>query len=121
MFGAPIINKTKIQSTTAFSSTKAKFVAVFDIGWIVLFVLHILDDLGTYVVDATPIHGNNLRVCQMANLQMPTQRTKYIDIGYLASTKWTEQDFFIHKPIAPLDNNSDALTKDLGRQLCTRR
>ena len=57
---------------------------------------------------------------QMANAQKPTCRTKHLDIRYFALTEWTERDFIVLKPILTSDNNSDALTKALGRQLFTR-
>ena len=47
-------------------------------------------------------------------------RTKHLDIRYFACTELMERDLIVLKPILTSDNNSDALTKALGRQLFTR-
>ena len=120
MAGAPILYKTKMQPTVALSSTEAEFVAASETGKMVLYVRSILDDLGIYVEDATPMYIDNSGARQMANARKPTRRTRHLDIRYFALTEWTERDLIILKPISTSDNNSDALTKALGRQLFTR-
>ena len=57
---------------------------------------------------------------QMGNACKPTRRTHHLDIRYFALTEWTDQDLIILKPISTSNNNSEALTKALGRQLFTR-
>ena len=86
----------------------------------VLYVQSILDNLGIYVKDATPMYIDNSVARQMANAQKPTRRTRHLDIRYFALTEWTERYLIILKPISTSDNNSDALTKALRRQLFTR-
>ena len=109
-----------MQPTVSLSSNAAEFVAASKTGKMVLYVRSILDDLGIYVKDATPMYIDNAGARQMANAQKPTRRTKHLDIRYFALTGWTERDLIILKPISASDNNSDALTKALGRQLFTR-
>ena len=85
----------------------------------VLYVCSILDELGIHVVDATPIYVDNAGARMMANSQKLTRRTRHLDIRYFALTEWTEKDLILLKPFSTSDNNSDALTKSLGRQLFT--
>ena len=112
--------RTRMQQTVALSSTEAEFVAASETGKMVLYVRSILDELGLDVVDATPMHIDNAGARMMANAQKPTRRTRHLDIRYFALTEWTERDLIFLKPISTSDNNSDALTKALGRQLFTR-
>ena len=120
MAGAPIMYRTRMQQTVALSSTEAEFVAASESGKMVLYVRSILDELGIHVVDATPMYVDNAGARMMANSQKPTRRTRHLDIRYFALTEWTEKDLILLKPISTSDNNSDALTKALGRQLFTR-
>ena len=120
MAGAPVMYKTKMQQTVALSSTEAEFVAASETGKMILYIRSLLDELGIYVKKATPMYIDNAGARQMANAQKPTRRTRHLDIRYFALTEWTERDFIILKPISTSDNNSDALTKALGRQLFTR-
>ena len=50
-----------------------------------------------------------------AMLRSQLVRTKHLDICYFACTEWTERDLIVLKPILTSDNNSDTLTKALGR------
>ena len=69
---------------------------------------------------STYLPTDNSGARQMANVQKPTHRMRHLDIRYFSLTEWTERDLIILKPISTLYNNSDALTKALGRQLFTR-
>ena len=120
MAGAPIMYKTKMQQTVALSSTDAEFVAASETGKIILYIRSILDELGLHIADATPLYIDNAGARQMGNANKPTRRTRHLDIRYFALTEWTEKDLIILKPILSSNNNSDAMTKALGRQLFTR-
>ena len=120
MAGVPVLYKTKMQPTVALPSTKAEFVAESETGKMVLYLRSILDKLGLYVKDATSMCIDNAGACQMANAQKPTRRTRHLDMCYFALTAWTEQDLVVFKPISTSKNNSNAMTKALGKQLFTR-
>jgi len=121
MAGAPVMYKTKMQLTVALSSTEAEFVAASaETGKMVLYLRSILDELGVHVKDVTLMYIDNAGARQMANAQKPTRRTRHLHIGYFALIEWTEQDLIVLKPISTSDNNSDAMTKALGRQLFSR-
>ena len=120
MAGAPIMYKTKMQQTVALSSTDAEFVAASETGKIILYIRSILDELGLHIADATPLYIDNAGARQMGNANKPTRRTRHLDIRYFALTEWTEKDLIVLKPILSSNNNSDAMTKALGRQLFTR-
>ena len=120
MAGAPIMYKTKMQQTVALSSTDAEFVAASETGKMILYIRSILDELGLHIADATPLYIDNAGARQMGNANKPTRRTRHLDIRYFALTEWTEKDLIILKPILSSNNNSDAMTKALGRQLFTR-
>ena len=86
----------------------------------ILYIRSILDELGLHIADATPLYIDNAGARQMGNANKPTRRTRHLDIRYFALTEWTEKDLIILKPILSSNNNSDAMTKALGRQLFTR-
>lgn len=100
MAGAPVLYKTNMQPTVALSSTEDEFVAASETGKMVIYVRSILDDLGIYVKDATPMYIDNAGARQMANIQKPIGRTRHLDIRYFALTEWTERDLIILKPIS---------------------
>ena len=56
----------------------------------------------------------------MATAGQPTKRTRHMDIKYFALQNWIDEDLIALKHIATHDNESDAMTKNLGRTLFYR-
>jgi hypothetical protein len=56
----------------------------------------------------------------MANAQQPMRRTRHLEIKKFALLDWVQHDLMILKRISTLDNCSDGLTKQNGRQLFYR-
>ena len=76
--GGTIAYKCKFQPTVAGSSTKAKFMATYDTGKMILFVRSVLWDLGIPQEAATDA------CTAMGNAQKPTPRTRHMDIKYFS-------------------------------------
>ena len=120
MAGAPILYKCQLQTIVALSSTEAEFVAVADAGKAVLYIRSIIEQLNIPLPSATPMYVDNQGARLMANNQQPSRRTRHLDIKHFALHNWTERDLLVLCPVSTHDNNSDILTKSLGRQLFHR-
>ena len=53
----------------------------------------------------------------MANAQMPTRRTRHMEIKYFCLQDWIEEDLLLLHDIESTNNISDTFTKQLGRNL----
>ena len=73
--GGTIAYKSKFQPTVARSSTKAKFMAAYDTGKMILFVCSVLWDLGIPQESTTVLYEDNDACTAMGNAQKPTPRT----------------------------------------------
>jgi hypothetical protein len=83
--GGTIAYKCKFQPTVAGSSTKAKFMATYDTGKMILFVQSVLWDLlGIPQEAATVLYEDNDACTAMGNAQKPTPRTRHMDIKYFS-------------------------------------
>ena len=56
----------------------------------------------------------------MANSGQPTKRTRHMDTKYFAIQHWVDIDLLTLKRVGTTDNESDAMTKNLGRTLFYR-
>ena len=56
----------------------------------------------------------------MANSGQPTKRTRHMDTKHFALQTWVERDLLTLKRIGTSDNESDLMTKNLGRTLFYR-
>jgi hypothetical protein len=118
--GGTILYKTKYQDTVALSTTEAEFSAACDAGKAILYVRSILDEIGLPQTEATTLFINNNGALLMANAQQPTRRTRHLEIKKFALLDWVQRDLMILQRISTLDNCSDGLTKQNGRQLFYR-
>lgn len=113
--GAAILWKTAYQHSVALSSTEAEFVAGSDTGKSVLYIRHILQELGFHLPQPTTIYEDNQGALHMANAQAPTRRTRHVEIRHFALLQWVETKQVLLAPIGTDANHSDAMTKALGR------
>ena len=56
----------------------------------------------------------------MENSGQPTKRTRHMDTKYFALQQWADRDLLALKRVATEDNESDAMTKNVGRTLFYR-
>ena len=56
----------------------------------------------------------------MADCGQPTRRTRHMDTKYFAIQHWVDTDLLVLKRIGTADNESDAMTKNVGRTLFYR-
>jgi hypothetical protein len=113
--GAAIIYKTKYQKTVALSSTEAEFVSASDAGKMILYVRHLLRDLGISLPDPTQLYVDNTGAVFMIEAQAPTKRTRHVDIRHFALLDWSNAGHLTAVPIRTDLNISDSMTKATGR------
>ena len=66
------------------------------------------------------LYEDNQGALLMANSGQPTKRTRHMDTKHFALQQWVELDLLSLKRIATADNESDGMTKNLGRTLFYR-
>ena len=93
--GAAIVFKTILQQTIALSSTKAEFYAITETGKLVLYIRHVLFDLGMEQEAPTTIYEDNRGCLQMTQALKPTRRTRHVDSRYFAILDWVQTDQII--------------------------
>ena len=120
MAGGAILYKSLFQSTITLSSTEAEFIAACDAAKNILYVRSILNDIGIPQHQASTLFEDNQGALLMATAGQPTKRTRHMDIKYFALQNWIDRDLIALKHIATHDNESDAMTKNLGRTLFYR-
>ena len=99
------------------SSTETEFIAACEIAKVLLYIWSILDYIGVLQHEATIIYEDNMGAMLMANCVQPTRRTRHMDTKYFAIQHWVDTDLLVLKRISTADNESDAMTKNVGRTL----
>jgi hypothetical protein len=94
-------------------STEAEFMATYDTGKMLLFVRSVLWDLSIPQEAATLLYKDDDGCTAMGNAQIPTPRTRHIDIKYFSLCEWVEHDLILLDQIETSINMSDHLTKSL--------
>ncbi len=115
--GGTIAYKTKFQPTVASSTTKAKFMAAYDTGKMILFVRSILWDLDIPQEATTVLYEDNDACIAMGNAQKPTPQTRHIDIKTFSLCKWVDRDLIYLERIDTSINMANHFTKGLQRAL----
>ena len=118
--GGTVFYKTNFQSTVALSSTEAEFIAACETAKVILYIRSILDDINIEQNEATTLYEDNQGALLMINSGQPTKRTRHMDTKHFALQQWVELDLLKLKRINTADNESDLMTKDLGRTLFYR-
>jgi len=112
--------KTKFQSTVALSSTEAEFIAACKAAKVILYIRSILDDVNVRQDTATTLYEDNQGALRMVKSGQPTKRTRHMDTKHFALQQWVDQDLLSLRRINTADNESDLMTKNLGRSLFYR-
>ena len=118
--GGTIFYKTAFQATVALSSTEAEFIAACKAAKIILYIRSILDDINIAQDTTTTSYEDNQGALLMANSGQPTKRTRHMDTKHFALQQWVDLDLLSLKRIATADNESDGMTKNVGRTLFYR-
>ena len=80
----------------------------------------ILEDIGFPQHDATTLYEDNQGALLMGNASKLTKWTRHMNLRYFALQEWVESDLIVLRHIDTNDNESDALTKAVGRTLFYR-
>ena len=118
--GGCIYYKTRFQATVSLSSTEAEFIAACEAAKVLLYIRSILDDIGIPQKDATTLYEDNEGARLMSNCGQPTKRTRHMYTKYFAIQHWVDTDLLVLRRISTHDNESDAMTKNVGRTLFYR-
>ena len=118
--GACVYYKTRFQTTVSLSSNKAEFIAAFEAAKVILYIWSILDDLGVPQDKATTLYEDNEGARLMAYCGQLTKRTRHMDTKHFALQNWVNTDLLVLCRISTHDNESDAMTKYVGRTLFYR-
>ena len=118
--GGTVFYKTAFQATVALSSTEAEFIAACEAAKIILYIRSILDEINVRQDTATTLYEDNQGALLMANSGQPTKRTKHMDTKHFVLQQWVDLDLLTLKRIDTADNESDGMTKNLGRTLFYR-
>ena len=86
--GGAIAWRSKTQSTTALSSTKAELYAVVSAAKVCLFLRHVLNCLGQSPTGPTLIYEDNKACINVVNAHHPTDRTRHIETPYFKIQDW---------------------------------
>ncbi len=113
--GAPHLNdKTQFQDTVTTSSTESEFMAAYELGKALLYVRSILWDLIVPQEAASRLYEDNDACTAMANTQIPTSRTRHMDIRYHVLCEWVERDLIVLEQVDTTINEADHFTKLLS-------
>ena len=118
--GGIIYYKIRFQITVSLSSTEAEFLAACEASKVILYIRSILDDIGIPQDEATKLFENNQGALMMANSGQPTKITRHMEIKKIAIQHWVDTDLLVIKRINTNNNESDVMTKNVGRILFYR-
>jgi predicted phosphoadenosine phosphosulfate sulfurtransferase len=97
--GSVIAYRSKMQSITATSSTKAEFLASVSAGKVACYLCLILNQLGFVQQDATPICEDNKSTIKMVNADRLTEQSSHIGIQYFVIQDWKKAGHLILQKI----------------------
>jgi len=113
---APVIVKTTKQSSVANSSTAAELIAFSSTLEEVLWIVHLLEELG-FKQEPVVIEQDNTSTMRLIEKgPSSTGRTKWINIKHFWVSEHLEKGDIKLKHVPSLDLLSDGLTKPLGRR-----
>jgi hypothetical protein len=115
--GAMIAFKTKLQKVVTTSSTEAKLVAAIATAKVVCYLRSVLTDLGYPPSGPTILHEDNQAVLDIVNKEVPSKRTRHIDIQYFALQDWCARGLIKMAYVPGIINPADQATKAVGSTL----
>ena len=117
LFGCPICWKSKGQKAVSLSSSEAEFYALIEAAKEVRFILNLLTSFGVKVELPIKIFVDNVGAIFMAENASTSERTKHIDLrtSFVREMIWDGEVKIVF--VRSVDNQSDGLTKNLGKEL----
>ena len=115
--GGTIHYKSKLQATTAVSSTEAELIAMAHAGKCAKWFRSVMAEIGVLEDGPTVIYEDNMAVKFIVNNNRPTERARHIDIMYFAVQEWKRRNLIIVEHISTKLNVSDGLSKALDWML----
>jgi hypothetical protein len=118
--GTAIFAKTRIQCTTALSSTEAEIIAGCDAGEVIKYFRQVFIDLRFPLSGPTLTGEDNEGTIVVASHHSSSGRTHHLDIQYFATQEWTRRSilsfFKIHGTVNPFNAMSKVLYSILHRR-----
>jgi len=118
--GGAIAYKSKLQTSTATSSTEAELYAAVSAAKIAMYLRSVLNELGILQSEPTMLHEDNQAVINIVNHSQPTSRTRHVLIQTFAIQEWRAKKEIKIGYISTETNIADGLTKGLGWTLHSR-
>jgi hypothetical protein len=115
--GAAICYRSTRQTITALSSTEAEFIASVSTAKKVKYLRAVLLELALEQKGPTPLFCDNESCIKMINNQVPTERSRHIDVRYFAIQEWRSAGEIELEHIPGVINPADDLTKATGPTL----
>ncbi|MCE2996259.1 MAG: hypothetical protein LW863_11705 [Flammeovirgaceae bacterium] len=115
-----IAYRSKTQTVTATSSTEAEFIAAVSAAKTAKYLRSILGQLGFPQSAPTPLYEDNMSTIKIINAQIPTERSRHIDIASFAIQEWKQNGDIVLEYIPGIINPADDMTKPLGWVLHSR-
>lgn len=107
--------KSKLTPKVAHSSTEAEYVAMSEGGKAAEGLINLIEELGFEVKKPVPLYVDNAGAREWAANPMVTNRSKHIDLRYHYIRELIARGLIEPKKIPTGDNDSDIMTKNLGR------
>ena len=114
---APILWKSKGQTTIALSSAEAEYYALTEAAKEVKFVVQLLQSMGVTVQTPVTVYVDNIGAIYMADNEVSSGRTKHIDIRHHFIREMVMDEFLKIKFVRSEQNRSDIFTKNTTQQV----
>ena len=118
--GGAIAYKSKLQTSTATSSTEAELYAAVTAAKMAMYLRSVLNELGFVQGEPTMLYEDNQAVINIVNHSQPTSRTRHVAIQTFAIQDWRASKEIKLGYISTETNIADGLTKGLGWTLHSR-
>jgi len=118
--GGAIAYRSKLQTTTATSSTEAELIAAVNAAKTAKYLRAVMSDLGFAQVGPTPLYEDNEAAILIVNAGKPTARSRHIDIQHFAIQEWKRRGDIVMCHIPGIINIADNMTKANGYVLHQR-
>jgi hypothetical protein len=89
--GMAIFAKTRIQRTTALSSTESETMAGCEAGKHITYFRKLFTDLRFDLTGPTPTGEGNQGTIMIAHHRRPSGRTRHMDLQYFATQEWVQK------------------------------
>jgi hypothetical protein len=106
------------------STAEAEYVALSEAASEVLWLRHLMEELGKKLDEPTPMHEDNRACIDIVTGSGSPGRTEHIDLRYHFSRDYVKRGELTMVPTSTLDQTADILTKSLAHDLhlqCVRR